>query len=192
LNLYGYAGGDPVNFSDPFGLLSCPEEAGGDGKTESYEDCPEGSSGWYANRVAKGEGNQFLNELGGVLATCGESFGCMATLFVAGPIGNAATRIGTALWTARTSTGLATVEVASAAEARIAGRLWTLGGRTIRSGHGTGSVIGRISSDMTRVYRSPVLKSSGPHAGQVAANLERWIVQGGSRTQISNLHLVVP
>ena len=24
LNLYGYAGGDPVNFSDPFGLFACP------------------------------------------------------------------------------------------------------------------------------------------------------------------------
>jgi RHS repeat-associated protein len=24
LNLYGFAGGDPVNFSDPFGLMSCP------------------------------------------------------------------------------------------------------------------------------------------------------------------------
>jgi RHS repeat-associated protein len=31
LNLYGYAGGDPVNFSDPFGLSP---EAGGD--------CPDG------------------------------------------------------------------------------------------------------------------------------------------------------
>ena len=24
LNLYGYAGGDPINFSDPFGLFACP------------------------------------------------------------------------------------------------------------------------------------------------------------------------
>ena len=28
LNLYGFAGGDPVNFSDPFGLMSCPPECG--------------------------------------------------------------------------------------------------------------------------------------------------------------------
>jgi uncharacterized protein RhaS with RHS repeats len=26
LNLYGYAGGDPINFSDPFGLMACEEE----------------------------------------------------------------------------------------------------------------------------------------------------------------------
>lgn len=25
MNLYGFAGGDPVNFSDPFGLWPCPE-----------------------------------------------------------------------------------------------------------------------------------------------------------------------
>jgi RHS repeat-associated protein len=28
LNLYGFASGDPVNFSDPFGLMSCPPECG--------------------------------------------------------------------------------------------------------------------------------------------------------------------
>ena len=28
LNLYGFAGGDPVNFSDPFGLRSCPPDCG--------------------------------------------------------------------------------------------------------------------------------------------------------------------
>src|SRR5690606_34698196 len=26
LNLYGYAGGDPINFSDPFGLAPCPPD----------------------------------------------------------------------------------------------------------------------------------------------------------------------
>jgi RHS repeat-associated protein len=44
LNLYGFANGDPVNFSDPFGL--CPEEMGGDGKTSSLTDCPRGSKGY--------------------------------------------------------------------------------------------------------------------------------------------------
>jgi len=28
LNLYGYANGDPINFSDPFGLKACPPECG--------------------------------------------------------------------------------------------------------------------------------------------------------------------
>jgi len=43
LNLYGFAGGDPVNFSDPFGL--CPENMGGDGKHNTLGDCPVGSKG---------------------------------------------------------------------------------------------------------------------------------------------------
>ena len=28
LNLYGFANGDPINFSDPFGLSACPPECG--------------------------------------------------------------------------------------------------------------------------------------------------------------------
>jgi len=43
MNLYGFAGGDPVNFSDPIGL--CPEDMGGDGKSRGNRDCPEGSAG---------------------------------------------------------------------------------------------------------------------------------------------------
>lgn len=31
--------GDPVTFTDPFGL--CPEDVGGDGKTSSVDDCPQ-------------------------------------------------------------------------------------------------------------------------------------------------------
>lgn len=31
MNLYGFAGGDPVNFSDPFGLWPCPELCAGAG-----------------------------------------------------------------------------------------------------------------------------------------------------------------
>ena len=29
MNLYGFAGGDPVNFSDPFGLMACPPACDG-------------------------------------------------------------------------------------------------------------------------------------------------------------------
>lgn len=67
LNLYGYAGGDPINFSDPFGL--CPKSAGGDGKTEEMSDCPRGSSGWWAWRDAQGEGSSFVNNAMGLWAT---------------------------------------------------------------------------------------------------------------------------
>ncbi|MGH7719355.1 MAG: RHS repeat-associated core domain-containing protein [Gemmatimonadaceae bacterium] len=44
MNLYGFADGDPVNFSDPFGL--CPKESGGDGQTPYNTDCPPGTHGY--------------------------------------------------------------------------------------------------------------------------------------------------
>jgi hypothetical protein len=38
LNLHGYAGGDPINFSDPFGPAACPDAEGsedaGDGEAD--------------------------------------------------------------------------------------------------------------------------------------------------------------
>ena len=73
MNLYGFAAGDPVNFADPFGL--CPKSAGGDGKTENTDDCEKGTSGYYANKVAKGEGT-VINTVLGLGASCGESAWC--------------------------------------------------------------------------------------------------------------------
>jgi hypothetical protein len=68
LNLYGFAKGDPVNYSDPFGL--CPPE----------DEVPCSASDYYALRIAHGEGNEFLNEVGGTFASCGESGACMGVL----------------------------------------------------------------------------------------------------------------
>lgn len=82
VNLYAYAGNNPASFSDPFGLASCPEEAGGDGKTERYDDCPKFSPGWFANRSATGQGNEVLNTIGGVLSILGRH------LSVSGTAGN--------------------------------------------------------------------------------------------------------
>jgi hypothetical protein len=39
LNAYGYSSGEPVNRSAPFGL--CPKDVGGDGKSQSVDDCPQ-------------------------------------------------------------------------------------------------------------------------------------------------------
>jgi hypothetical protein len=37
VNLYSYAGNNPVSFDDPFGL--CPKDVGGDDKSASVDDC---------------------------------------------------------------------------------------------------------------------------------------------------------
>ena len=38
INLYQYAGNNPAAYTDPFGL--CPKDVGGDGSTDSVDDCP--------------------------------------------------------------------------------------------------------------------------------------------------------
>jgi hypothetical protein len=47
LNLYGFAGGDPVNFSDPFGLSGCEKKEG-----EEREKCEEEAKKAQEARVA--------------------------------------------------------------------------------------------------------------------------------------------
>jgi hypothetical protein len=50
----------------------CPEDVGGRGDSGSFADCPAGSSGWYAHRLATGEGSDLLNLVGGTFASLGE------------------------------------------------------------------------------------------------------------------------
>lgn len=40
---------------------------------ENYADCSAGSPEWYANRIATGEGNETLNQIGGALSTLARS-----------------------------------------------------------------------------------------------------------------------
>jgi len=75
LNLYGYGDGDPINNADPFGL--CPQDAGGDGKTEEYSDCPRGTSGYWAHQSTQGNGG-LLTDVRGAMASCDESTACSA------------------------------------------------------------------------------------------------------------------
>ena len=63
----------PIAYTDPFGL--CPKDAGGDGKSEVYTDCAKGTSGYYANNGASGEGG-LVNDLQGAYASCKESTSC--------------------------------------------------------------------------------------------------------------------
>jgi len=50
VNLYAYAGNDPISYDDPFGL--CPSRVGGDGKTESVDDCSEKEkAAWQAKHI---------------------------------------------------------------------------------------------------------------------------------------------
>jgi RHS repeat-associated protein len=83
MNAFGFASGDPINFKDPFGL--CPKQAGGDGKTEQLDDCEAGTSGYYANKVVKGEG-KILNTYLGLGASCGENGWCEGAAFALGGV----------------------------------------------------------------------------------------------------------
>lgn len=71
MNLYAYAGNNPIAFSDPFGLSACPGVDGTD--QERIDDCPERSPEYFAARLAKGEGNQLVNQVLGVVATMGQT-----------------------------------------------------------------------------------------------------------------------
>jgi hypothetical protein len=73
-----------VNFDDPLGL--CPKDAGGDGKTQQLDDCDAGTSGYYANKVAKGE-SKTLNTCLGLGATCGENGLCEGAAASLGLVG---------------------------------------------------------------------------------------------------------
>ncbi len=178
LNLYGFANGDPVTFSDPFGL--CPPE------DENYSDCAPGTSEWYANRIASGQGSRLVNEVGGALATCAESVSCMTSLIPGSVIGAAAGRVAQALGIAGKATGNVSVAVGTQLEAQIAGKLWTgAGSSPILATRGAGEIVGLKSADGLRIFRQAVEKGAGHFsAGQVVANLVNKATGG-------NTHLVI-
>jgi hypothetical protein len=71
MNLYGFAAGDPVNFSDPLGL--CPPE------DHDTWDC---GSTYYANRIAKAQGIRIVNEVAGVINQCFEDERCGSAMML--------------------------------------------------------------------------------------------------------------
>ena len=176
LNLYGFANGDPVNFSDPFGL--CPPE------DDNFDDCERGSSEYYAARIARGEGNRLVNEVAGALATCGESIDCLVSMVPLGAVGGAVGRAGQALKAA--AGGEVAATVGSVLETQIAGRLWVgLRGAGPIVERATGALKGLKNAAATRIFRFAEVKGAGHfHAGELVANLV-------DKLSGSNTHLIV-
>ena len=174
----GFSGGDPVTYSDPFGL--CPPE------NDNYGDCTPGSSEWYAGRMARGEGNSAVNYVGGVAASCAESVSCMTSLIPGTVVGAALGRVAQALGVAAKAVGNVSVAVGSELETQIAGRLWTgRGASAIRADFGAGEVIGSKSTDAARIFRQAKIKPPGNvNAGKNTANLLNSLTGG-------NTHLVI-
>jgi len=173
LNLYGFANGDPINFSDPFGL--CPPE------DDNLDDCEAGSSGWYAARIAKGEGSELLNTVGGVLASCGESVSCMTSMIPTGAVGNMVGRAAQAVKAA--NLGRAEAVVGSVLETQIAGRLFVGRNPVQMLDRVSGAFVGLRDAAATRFYRFATIKGPGHvNAGELVANLH---------TAVSNTHVIV-
>jgi RHS repeat-associated protein len=181
LNLYGFAGGDPVNFSDPFGLCI-------------WDGC---IAEFVAATTAAFAGIRALANLVtghpvGENVLHDANLGLAMSTGIA-PVGAPAARVIGALDAARGAEAAAaagepgaysSVRVASEAEANTAARIWTgLGAKEItqnRAGQAMGEVVGRVSADATRVARFAAPKVNGT----VAANLENRIFD-------SNMHVVV-
>jgi RHS repeat-associated protein len=178
INLYAYAGSNPVSYGDPYGL--CPKDAGGDGKTDSYADCPEGSSGSYANNAANGHGG-LANDIRGAAASCRESTGCAATA-VAGAVVTGAIAIRAV---AAGVEALATSQVATAASAAITTAA-TVGPRFIGNaisgftGHGIDQVINRGVTPGALLDAARNGQTVGPLVDQLGRESLRIIGQGAT------------
>jgi hypothetical protein len=175
VNLYSYAGNNPVSFSDPYGL--CLEDL-----------CIVEAVVLSSVAVAgvRAIGNLFMHRpaLENVGRDGSRALGVASMVAPAVP---SATRIVGAVMEARTAAKVGevgSVQVASKLEANAAARIWTgVGGRVLtanRAGAAGSEVVGRISADMTRVARFATTKANGT----VAANLEN-VLTG------SNMHVVV-
>jgi hypothetical protein len=178
LNLYGFAGGDPVNFSDPFGLCS---------KADNWTNC----KNWTATdtRTVFTQLGQMAPAINHEVATfIPKNVAAAAAGLAVGSVVAAVGRVSGALAAANAAEAsgeFGSVAVASEAEANVAARVWAgAGSRVITASHGgasaTGEVVGRISADGARVARFAAPKVNGT----IAANLEN-VLTG------SNMHVVV-
>jgi RHS repeat-associated protein len=175
LNLYGFANGDPVNFSDPFGLCIW------DGCIVEFV-----AATTAAFAAIRATANLISGRPIGEHVLRDAQIGFTAATITA-PVGAAAGRVAAAVEAGESAAATGTygsVQVASKLEANAAARIWAgVGARTItqnRAGAAFGQVVGRISADATRVARFAASKPNGT----VAANLEDLLTG-------SNMHVVV-
>jgi hypothetical protein len=175
VNLYSYAGNNPVAFSDPFGL--CLEDLCiGEAVVLS-------SLGVAAVRAI---GNLFMHRP--VLENVGrDGSRALSVASLAAPVVPSATRVAGAVIEARAAERageVGSVRVASRLEANAAARIWAgTGGRQLtssRAGSAGTEVVGRASADGSRVARWVTMKANG----LPAANLQNTITG-------SNMHVVV-
>lgn len=103
LNLYGFANGDPVNFSDPFGLMACPP------------DCP-GGGGLDADAQA------VFMQLGAMMAAVRPVMEAAASLSLMAPMGGGEGAVA-ALGLGRTATFFRGVSAVEAADVAAVGAL---------------------------------------------------------------------
>ncbi|HEX8850739.1 MAG TPA: RHS repeat-associated core domain-containing protein [Gemmatimonadaceae bacterium] len=159
LNLYGYASGDPVSYSDPFGLCPmCVVIAGA-----ALEGAIEGA--------VLGAGEQMaMNALQGRPAT----EGLLAATATGAGVGAVTAGVGSAVRmiravsTAGKALGYAEATVATEAEANAAGRSFVGEGRPMSPNRRTGQIVGDINdatgNSARRVHTDRPPGMTTPHA----------------------------
>lgn len=156
-NLYGYAGADPANNSDPFGLSCVVEDTG--------KPCPDDTG-----RRLKAVGSALLQAVGQAVdrmftAAFGNPGGALPEgVGGAGSAMEETASISGMLREASAGTGNFGLGSASAGEAELAGHAWVGEGAKLASDGKT-----MVSSDGLRQYRPATYK---PGIGKVQANLE--------------------
>jgi hypothetical protein len=77
LNLYGFAGGDPINFSDPFGLSKCPPSCGSEALDVGLSSVPvvstllDAATALTGKNLVTGEDASRLVALAGLVTSAG-------------------------------------------------------------------------------------------------------------------------
>jgi uncharacterized protein RhaS with RHS repeats len=185
LNLYGYANGDPINFSDPLGLRAEGDECDGfvacarqflknqwEGFTTPLDQGPPegGSAGWLAGRL--------LLALPTARTPTGVGAGAVAAE------GAATAEMSGMLRAAAAGKGNFGIGSTTAGTADDLGRAWVGEGVSVASDGRT-----LLSANGLRQYRPPSFK---PSRGLTQANLEWRLRPGGAWQGNAHIDIIVP